>query len=475
MIRGTFANIRLRNQLAPGTEGGFTRDFTARRRGHHGLRGLARTTSPPAPRWSSCAGKEYGSGSSRDWAAKGTSLLGVKAVIAESYERIHRSNLIGMGVIPLQFPEGQNAESLGLTGEETFSITGITELNEGRTPKTVKVTARRRGVRRRRPHRHPRRGELLPQRRHHAVRPAQPAGPAPDPHAESAPVLPGQDAPTRRDFETPPFAGLGAWVGVRPLPEDPMTTLHDRLADLADDAPPGGPAPALGARPALRHRRAGAGTARSRSWWCGPWPGPGHAGLVGPGPAPAPADSPPALPSKIWSSRTSGARHRRRRSAGPDRRGQPARRGRGPRGGETQRSSWGVCDDRGVPLPRPARRRRRRARAPDGRHVADWHRGDRGAQHRADRTTVVGSRLRHHHRAHDRPRSRRADGSGLWSRPTSPCGDSRYSCSATPIGGLRRLPTRWRRCSGMSGPASPSRRARRRLWRPNLGSARSRP
>ena len=86
-------------------------------------------------------GKEYGSGSSRDWAAKGTSLLGVKAVIAESYERIHRSNLIGMGVIPLQFPEGQNAESLGLTGEETFSISGITELNEGRTPKTVKVTA----------------------------------------------------------------------------------------------------------------------------------------------------------------------------------------------------------------------------------------------------------------------------------------------------------------------------------------------
>ena len=86
------------------------------------------------------AGKEYGSGSSRDWAAKGTALLGVKAVIAESYERIHRSNLIGMGVLPLQYPEGQSAESLGLTGEETFSFTGVTELNEGRTPKTVKVT-----------------------------------------------------------------------------------------------------------------------------------------------------------------------------------------------------------------------------------------------------------------------------------------------------------------------------------------------
>ena len=87
------------------------------------------------------AGKEYGTGSSRDWAAKGTALLGVKAVIAESYERIHRSNLIGMGVIPLQFPEGESAESLGLTGEETFSITGVTELNNGSTPRTVKVKA----------------------------------------------------------------------------------------------------------------------------------------------------------------------------------------------------------------------------------------------------------------------------------------------------------------------------------------------
>ena len=90
------------------------------------------------------AGKEYGSGSSRDWAAKGTALLGVKAVIAESYERIHRSNLIGMGVLPLQYPEGETAESLGLTGEETFSISGVTELNDGTTPRTVKVTARRR-------------------------------------------------------------------------------------------------------------------------------------------------------------------------------------------------------------------------------------------------------------------------------------------------------------------------------------------
>jgi aconitate hydratase len=86
-------------------------------------------------------GKEYGSGSSRDWAAKGTALLGVKAVIAESYERIHRSNLIGMGVLPLQFPEGQTAETLGLTGEETFDFTGVTALNDGTTPATVRVTA----------------------------------------------------------------------------------------------------------------------------------------------------------------------------------------------------------------------------------------------------------------------------------------------------------------------------------------------
>jgi aconitate hydratase len=144
MIRGTFANIRLRNQIAPGTEGGFTRDFT---------QGAEAADAPVAFIYDASrhyieqgiplvvlAGKEYGSGSSRDWAAKGTALLGVKAVIAESYERIHRSNLIGMGVLPLQFPEGATAASLGLTGEETFSFTGVTELNEGRTPRTVKVS-----------------------------------------------------------------------------------------------------------------------------------------------------------------------------------------------------------------------------------------------------------------------------------------------------------------------------------------------
>jgi len=139
MIRGTFANIRLRNQLVPGIEGGFTRNFLA---------GGEQTTIYDASQAYQAAGvplvilsgKEYGSGSSRDWAAKGTALLGARAVIAESYERIHRSNLIGMGVLPLQYPEGQNADSLGLTGEETFSITGVTALNDGTTPQTVKVT-----------------------------------------------------------------------------------------------------------------------------------------------------------------------------------------------------------------------------------------------------------------------------------------------------------------------------------------------
>ncbi|MGW9205428.1 aconitate hydratase AcnA [Embleya sp. NPDC055664] len=140
MIRGTFANIRLRNQIAPGTEGGFTRDFTQADAPVSTIYDASVNYQAAGIPLVVLAGKEYGSGSSRDWAAKGTSLLGVRAVIAESYERIHRSNLIGMGVIPLQFPAGQSAASLGLTGEETFAFEGITELNEGRTPKTVKVT-----------------------------------------------------------------------------------------------------------------------------------------------------------------------------------------------------------------------------------------------------------------------------------------------------------------------------------------------
>ncbi|MET9685719.1 aconitate hydratase [Streptomyces coeruleorubidus] len=140
MIRGTFANIRLRNQIAPGTEGGYTRDFTQDGGPVSFIYDASQNYQAAGIPLVVLAGKEYGSGSSRDWAAKGTALLGVKAVIAESYERIHRSNLIGMGVLPLQFPEGQSAESLGLTGEETFSISGVTELNEGTTPRTVKVT-----------------------------------------------------------------------------------------------------------------------------------------------------------------------------------------------------------------------------------------------------------------------------------------------------------------------------------------------
>ncbi|MFC5998244.1 aconitate hydratase [Quadrisphaera sp. GCM10027208] len=140
MIRGTFANIRLRNLLLDGVEGGFTRDFTAG--------GQQETIYDAAQHYAEAgvplvvlAGKEYGSGSSRDWAAKGTRLLGVRVVIAESYERIHRSNLIGMGVLPLQFPDGESAASLGLDGTETFDVRGITALNEGRTPRTVTVTA----------------------------------------------------------------------------------------------------------------------------------------------------------------------------------------------------------------------------------------------------------------------------------------------------------------------------------------------
>ncbi|WP_329124243.1 aconitate hydratase AcnA [Streptomyces sp. NBC_01465] len=140
MIRGTFANIRLRNQIAPGTEGGFTRDFTQTDAPVAYIYDASQNYQAAGTPLAILAGKEYGSGSSRDWAAKGTALLGVKAVIAESYERIHRSNLIGMGVLPLQYPEGQNAESLGLTGEESFSFTGVTELNNGTTPRTVKVT-----------------------------------------------------------------------------------------------------------------------------------------------------------------------------------------------------------------------------------------------------------------------------------------------------------------------------------------------
>ena len=141
MIRGTFANIRLKNLLLDGIEGGFTKNFLAD--------GAQTTIYEASMAYQQAgipliilAGKEYGSGSSRDWAAKGTALLGVRAVIAESFERIHRSNLIGMGVLPLQFLDDANSASLGLIGDETFSIAGITALNEGSIPKSVRVTAR---------------------------------------------------------------------------------------------------------------------------------------------------------------------------------------------------------------------------------------------------------------------------------------------------------------------------------------------
>ena len=140
MIRGTFANIRLKNMLLDGVEGGFTRNYLND--------GVQETIYDASMAYQSAgvalvilAGKEYGSGSSRDWAAKGTALLGVRAVIAESFERIHRSNLIGMGVLPLQFLDGQNPSTLGLKGDEVFAISGITALNSGGVPKEVTVTA----------------------------------------------------------------------------------------------------------------------------------------------------------------------------------------------------------------------------------------------------------------------------------------------------------------------------------------------
>ena len=141
MIRGTFANIRLKNQLLDGVEGGYTRDFTQADAPQSFIFDASANYQAQGIGLVILGGKEYGSGSSRDWAAKGTRLLGVRAVITESFERIHRSNLIGMGVMPLQFPAGQNADSLGLDGTEVFSITGIEQLNEGVTPKTVRVVA----------------------------------------------------------------------------------------------------------------------------------------------------------------------------------------------------------------------------------------------------------------------------------------------------------------------------------------------
>ena len=139
MIRGTFANIRIRNQLAPGTEGGWTRHFPG---------GEQMTIYDAAMKYREegvplllLAGAEYGTGSSRDWAAKGTFLLGVRAVIATSYERIHRSNLVGMGVLPLEFIDGQTWQSLGLNGQETYDVEGLGEHLQPRSLVTVAATA----------------------------------------------------------------------------------------------------------------------------------------------------------------------------------------------------------------------------------------------------------------------------------------------------------------------------------------------
>jgi len=142
MIRGTFANIRLRNRMVDGVEGGFTLDLTRPDTPIVPIFDAAESYAAVGTPLVILAGAEYGSGSSRDWAAKGTALLGVKAVIAESYERIHRSNLIGMGVLPLQFRSGENAVTLGLTGLEIFDITGVEALNDGFTPRVLEVTAR---------------------------------------------------------------------------------------------------------------------------------------------------------------------------------------------------------------------------------------------------------------------------------------------------------------------------------------------
>ena len=201
MMRGTFANIRLRNQLAPGHRGRRDRAICGHRRtavrwSASRCRSTTRRCATPrkASRWSCSPGKEYGSGSSRDWAAKGTKLLGVRAVIAQSFERIHRSNLVGMGVLPLQFPEGESAQSLGLTGEEVFAIEGLADAmarrGRRRRPRGGRARrARRRGdgrVRRARAHRHAARGRVLPPRRHPAVRPATAARRMSERHGKTA-------------------------------------------------------------------------------------------------------------------------------------------------------------------------------------------------------------------------------------------------------------------------------------------------
>ena len=177
-MRGTFANIRLRNQLAPGAEGGWTRHLPDGEQMTHLRRGDA-LPATKACRWSSSPGKEYGTGSSRDWAAKGTTLLGVRAVIAESFERIHRSNLVGMGVLPLQFEAGRTRAIARAHRRGDVRHRGHRRRADAREAADgAGARRRRRGedVHRRLPHRHAGRGRLLPPRRHPAVRAAAAGG-----------------------------------------------------------------------------------------------------------------------------------------------------------------------------------------------------------------------------------------------------------------------------------------------------------
>ncbi len=203
MVRGTFANVRLRNRLAPGTEGGVTRLLPE---------GEPMSIFDASVKYAErgtplviLAGKEYGSGSSRDWAAKGPRLLGVRAVIAESYERIHRSNLVGMGILPLQFVNGETVESLGLTGEETYSFPGLKALLDARLATgrelSVEVTDAKKQhahIQSKGAHRHAAGDSLLPERRHPAVRAA--------PTRSELVLAAGADAPAARSVG---FASVG--------------------------------------------------------------------------------------------------------------------------------------------------------------------------------------------------------------------------------------------------------------------------
>ena len=180
-MRGTFANIRIKNQMVPGVEGGVTIHYpSGEQMSIYDAAMRYKTEKVPLVVF---AGKEYGTGSSRDWAAKGTNLLGVRAVIAETFERIHRSNLVGMGVLPLVFEEGTSWQTLGLKGDEMVTITGLGADLKPRQMLDVEITVADGKVKTRAadlPHRYARRARVLPQRRHPALRAARPRAPEPD-------------------------------------------------------------------------------------------------------------------------------------------------------------------------------------------------------------------------------------------------------------------------------------------------------